>query len=358
MLRVEMDDGLEAEHRLPAGLHRSDVHAPGYRRVARERGFVYMDPAGGEVLDPEELHRIKALAIPPAWHDVWISPDPLGHVQAMGRDARGRRQYRYHALWRAERDAEKFGHMLSFAQALPRVRGVGDEHLARRYLDRERVSACAIRVTELGLFRIGTERYAREDHTYGVASLERRHVSFRAGAAVFDYVAKHGRRRTVHIEDPAAVRTLRSLQRTLVELSELFVYRVGRGWRHLTSGEMVGYLRSYGGGHFMVKEFRTWNATLLAALALSGAGSTDSLRTRRRAVVAAVREAAAWLGDTPAVARASYIDPAVIELYESTGSVGGLGPSPVQLPAHPDAEREVLHALLEQHASRGAHLGE
>jgi DNA topoisomerase IB len=353
-----MDDGLYAGHGLPAGLHRSDVHVPGIRRVARDRSFAYIDPVGGEIVDPEVLNRIKALAIPPAWHDVWISPDPLGHIQAMGRDSRGRRQYRYHALWRAERDAEKFGHMLLFAQALPRVRGVADEHLARRYLDRERVSACAIRVTELGLFRIGTERYAREDHTYGVASLERQHVSFRAGAAVFDYVAKHGRRRTVSIADPAAVHTLRALQRAFVDVSQLFVYRVGRGWRRLTSGELVSYLRTYAGGHFMVKEFRTWNATLLAALALSGAGSTDSLRTRRRAVVGAVREASAWLGDTPAVARASYIDPAVIELYESTGSVGGLGPSPVQLPAHPDAEREVLHALLEQHASRGERLGE
>jgi DNA topoisomerase-1 len=186
------DDGLDGNHKLPAGLHRSDVHLPGYRRVAREGGFVYIDPAGAEVRDPAELRRIKELAIPPAWHDVWIALDPLGHIQAMGRDSRGRRQYRYHPLWRAERDAEKFGHMLLFAQALPRVRGVGDEHLARRVLDRERVSACAIRVTELGLFRVGNERYAREDHTYGVASLERRHVSFLADEAVFDYVAKHG----------------------------------------------------------------------------------------------------------------------------------------------------------------------
>jgi DNA topoisomerase IB len=142
---------------------------------------------------------------------------------------------------------------------------------------------------------------------------------------------------------------LRALERALVEVSQLFVYQVGESWRHLTTSELVSYLRSHGGGHFTVKEFRTWNATLLAALALSGAAPADSLRTRRRAVVAAVHEAAAWLGDTPTVARASYIDPAVIELYETTGAVGGLGPAAVRLPAQPDAEREVLRALLDHH---------
>jgi DNA topoisomerase I len=301
------------------------------------------------VLDAGELRRIQELAIPPAWHDVWISPDPLGHIQATGLDGRGRRQYRYHPSWRAERDAEKFGHMLSFARALPGVRAAGDEHLARRALDRERVSACAIRVTELGLFRIGSERYAREDHTYGVASLERRHLRFRAGEAVFDYVAKEGRRRTVRIADPAAVHTLRSLERMPAGTPQLFVFRAGDGWARLTTGELADYLRAHAGGHFTVKEFRTWNATLLAALALSGAAPTDSLRARRRAAVAAVRAAAAWLGDTPAVARASYVDPAVIELYECTGSVGGLEAVPVRLPAPADAERAVLDVLLSRH---------
>jgi DNA topoisomerase-1 len=344
-----MDDGLDIARRLPAGLVRSDVHGPGIRRVAVDGGFAYRDPDGAGVTAPDELRRIRELAIPPAWSDVWIAPDPLGHVQATGVDGRGRRQYRYHALWRAERDAEKFAHMLRFARALPALRGAGDEHLARRALDRERVAACAVRITELGLFRIGSERYARDDHTYGVSSLERRHLRFRAGEAVFDYVAKEGRRRTVRIGDAAAVRTLRALERAPAGLPQLFVFQAGEQWRHLSTGELTAYLRDHAGTDYTVKEFRTWNATLLAALALSGVPATDSLRARRRAASAAVREVAAWLGDTAAVARASYIDPAVVELYETTGAVGDVGPAPARLPADPAAEREVLETLLALH---------
>jgi DNA topoisomerase I len=351
-----LDDGLDRGHRLPDGLRRSDVHGPGYRRERRDSVFAYRDAAGAELTDPDALRRIQALAIPPAWRDVWIAPDPFGHIQATGVDARGRLQYRYHARWRASRDAEKFSHMLAFAQALPGLRAAAEVHLARRALDRSRVAACAARVTELGLFRIGSERYAREDHTYGVSSLERRHLRFRAGEAVFDYVAKAGKRRTVRIADPAVVRTLRALERAPAELPHLFVFQSGAGWRRLTTEELAAYVHEEAGGHFTVKEFRTWNATLLAALALSGAPRTDSLRARRRNTVAAVRDVAAWLGDTTAVARASYVDPMVFEAYETTGEVGGLAPSPVRLPADPDAERVVLRTLLGLHEAGAAAL--
>jgi len=349
-----LDDGLDRGHRLPEGLLRSDVHGPGYRREPRDGGFAYRDASGAEVTDPDALARIRALAIPPAWRDVWIAPDPFGHIQATGVDARGRLQYRYHALWRAERDDEKFEHMLAFAQALPSLRSAAEEHLAHHPLDRARVAACASRVTELGLFRIGSERYAREDHTYGVTSLERRHLRFRADEAVFDYVAKAGKRRTVRIADPAVVRTLRALERSSADLPQLFVFHSGPSWRHLTTEELAAYLQEQAGGHFTVKEFRTWNATLLAALALSGAPRTDSLRARRRSAVAAVRDVAAWLGDTTTVARASYVDPMVFEVFETTGAVGGLAPSPCRLPADPDAEREVLRTLLALHQARKA----
>jgi DNA topoisomerase IB len=354
------DDGLERGHRLPEGLCRSDVHGPGYRREARDGGFANLDASGAELVDPETLARIRSLTIPPAWRDVWIAPDPAGHIQATGVDARGRLQYRYHALWRAERDAEKFEHMLLFAQALPGLREAAERDLAGHALDRPRVAACAARVTELGLFRIGSERYAREDHTYGVSSLERRHLRFRAGEAVFDYVAKASKRRTVRIGDAAVVRTLRALERVPADLPQLFVFEMGTGgggWRHLTTEELGAYLHEQAGGHFTVKEFRTWNATLLAALALSGAPRTDSLRARRRNAVAAVRDVAGWLGDTTTVARASYVDPMVLEVYETTGEVGGLAPSPCRLPADPDAEREVLQTLLAHHRARAAATG-
>jgi DNA topoisomerase IB len=355
------DDGLQRGHRLPEGLRRSDVHGPGYRREARDGGFAYVDASGADIVDPETLARIGALAIPPAWRDVWIAPDASGHIQATGVDVRGRLQYRYHALWRAERDAEKFEHMLVFAQALPGLRAAAQRHLAGHALDRARVAACAARVTELGLFRIGSERYAREDHTYGVSSLERRHLRFRAGEAVFDYVAKASKRRTVRIADPAVVRTLRALERAPAELPQLFVFLVGAvgagGWRHLTTEELGAYVHEQAGGHFTVKEFRTWNATLLAALALSGAPRTDSLRARRRNTAAAVRDVAVWLGDTTTVARASYVDPMVFEVYETTGEVGGLAPSPCRLPADPDAEREVLQTLLSHHRARAERTG-
>jgi DNA topoisomerase IB len=348
-----VDDGLETDHQLPAGLRRSDVHGPGYQRIPADEGFEFFDQNGIAITSQADLNRIRGLAIPPAWQDVWISPDPAGHIQATGVDARGRRQYRYHPLWRAERDTVKFGHMLRFAAALPAFRTAALEHLGRRELDRERVSACALRVTELGLFRIGSERYAQEDHTYGVASLERRHVSFSRGEAIFDYVAKESKHRTIRIADAPSVHTLRALHRASSDLPQLFVYQAAARWEHVTTGKLTGYLHVHAGSEFTVKEFRTWNATLLAALALSNAPVADSLRARRRASVAAVRHAAEWLGDTPAVARASYIDPAVLELFECTGSVGHLAPSPAALPADPDAEHEVLRVLQDLHAPAG-----
>jgi DNA topoisomerase IB len=174
---ADLDDGLGRGHELPPGLRRTDLHGPGYGRRRSPGGdFAYTDLAGTPLSGAPELERVRRLAIPPAWRDVWISPDAAGHIQAIGVDARGRRQYRYHPLWRAERDAEKFDHMLRFAQELPQLREACRVALVAPHLDHERVCACAVRVTELGLFRIGSERYAREDHTYGVTSLEKRHV--------------------------------------------------------------------------------------------------------------------------------------------------------------------------------------
>ena len=188
-----------------AGLSRSDPRSPGISRVRVAGGFGYRDPAGADITDPATLQRIRALALPPAWQSVWISPDPRGHIQATGVDSRGRTQYRYHQLWREQRDAQKFEHMLRFAGALPALRAATVHDLDRRRLDRDRVAASAVRLIDLGLFRLGGERYAELDHHYGVATLQKRHVTVKRDGAVFDYIAKEGKERAITVTDRAVL---------------------------------------------------------------------------------------------------------------------------------------------------------
>src|SRR5208282_2468704 len=210
MRAVVLDGGWPAPSAVP-GLTRSDPRGPGITRVRRGDGFGYRDPSGAEVTDAGTLRRIRGLALPPAWTGVWISPDPLGHIQATGVDSRGRTQYRYHQLWREQRDAQKFAHMLRFAAALPALRAATLQDLSRRALDRGRVVASAVRLIDLGLFRLGGERYAELDHHYGAATLEKRHVNVRRDGIVFDYVAKEGKRRAITVTDRAVLSTLRML---------------------------------------------------------------------------------------------------------------------------------------------------
>src|SRR5215467_6064599 len=184
-----------------AGLVRSDLRGPGITRVPGRGGFRYIDLSGADITNDDTLQRIRALRIPPAWKDVWISPNPLGHIQATGVDSRGRTQYRYHQLWREQRDAQKFEHMLQFAGVLPALRAAALDDLSRRGLHRRRVTASAVRLIDLGLFRIGGERYAELDHHYGVATLEKRHVKIKRDGAVFDYLAKEGKRRAIMVSD-------------------------------------------------------------------------------------------------------------------------------------------------------------
>jgi DNA topoisomerase I len=290
-----------------AGLTRSDPHRPGISRVRASGGFAYRDPVGADVADPATLARIRALTLPPAWRDVWISPDPLGHIQATGVDSRGRTQYRYHEQWREQRDAQKFEHMLRFAGALPALRTAAVHDLRRRQLDRDRVTAGAVRLIDLGLFRIGGERYAELDHHYGVATLEKRHVTVRRDGAVFDYIAKEGKRREITIADRAVLSTLRLLAASDNGLDALFCWQNLDGWHQLHSHDVSAYIAARSGGHFTAKEFRTWNATVLMALHLAGAGPAASARAATRTITAGVRAVAQWLGDTPTVARNSYI---------------------------------------------------
>jgi len=327
------------------GLTRSDPRSPGITRVRAGDGFGYRDPSGADISDPATLLRIRALALPPAWTAVWISPDPLGHIQATGVDSRGRTQYRYHQLWREQRDVQKFAHMLRFADTLPALRTATLHDLSRRALDRGRVVASAVRLIDLGLFRIGGERYAELDHHYGAATLEKRHVSLRRDGIVFDYVAKEGKRRAITVTDPAVRSTVRTLVRTDNGLDALFSWPEGDTWRPLHSHDVNAYIADNAGGHFTAKEFRTWNATVLMALLLANAGPSATSRRARSAIIASIRGVADWLGDTPAVARASYVDPRLIRRYESDGRLATIPVLPPELPASPDAEGAVA-ALL------------
>jgi DNA topoisomerase I len=330
-----------------AGLTRSDPHGPGITRERVSGGFRYRDPSGAEVTSPEILHRISALGIPPAWKDVWISPDPVGHIQATGVDSRGRTQYRYHQVWREQRDAQKFAHMLRFADALPTLRSAAARDLGRRHLDRDRVTAAAVRLIDLGLFRIGGEKYAELDHHYGATTLQKHDVTVTRDGVAFDYIAKEGKRRTITVTDAAVRSVVRALVSSDSTSDSLFSFQEGDAWRPLRSHQVSSYIAIRAGGHFTAKEFRTWNATVLMALLLANADPAPTERSRKRAIVAAVRGVADWLGDTPAVARASYIDPRVISRYSSDGQLATIPRLPAALPATAEAELSVAALLAD-----------
>jgi DNA topoisomerase-1 len=327
------------------GLVRSDLRGPGITRERSRGGFAYRDPSGAVVTRAETLLRIGALAIPPAWQDVWISPDPFGHIQATGVDSRGRTQYRYHQLWREQRDAQKFMHMLRFASALPALRTATLHDLRRRGLDRDRVVAGAVRLIDLGLFRIGGEKYAELDHHYGATTLEKRHVTVTRDGMLFDYIAKEGKHRAITVRDAVVLPTVRALARSDNGLDTLFCYTRGDAWHVLHSRDVSNYIAARAGAHFTAKEFRTWNATVLMALILANAGPSPTERSRRSVIAASFREVAAWLGDTPAVARSSYVDPRLVSRYESEGELSAIPALPTVLPAPAEAEIAVA-ALL------------
>jgi DNA topoisomerase I len=328
------------------GLIRSDPHGPGFSRVRGQAGFGYLDPSGAEITDAGTLDRLRALRIPPAWTDVWISADPLGHIQATGMDTKGRTQYLYHQLWRDQRDVQKFAHMLRFATALPGLRDATLHDLTRRGLYRDRVAAGAVRLIDLGLFRVGGEKYAELDHHYGATTLEKRHVRVTRDGIKFDYVAKAGKERSIVVRDRMVLPVVRSLAHQDTGLDALFVYQQGDGWHTLHSQQVNEYIAGRAGGHFTAKEFRTWNATLLMALTLANAAPSTADH-RKRVVTASVREVARWLGDTPAVARGSYIDPRLIARYESTGELPAIPAVPPSLPAPAEAEQAVAALLRE-----------
>jgi DNA topoisomerase IB len=299
-----------------------DCNGPGMRRRGAGKGFSYLDEDGERITDADVIDRIRSLAIPPAWDDVWICSDPNGHIQATGVDAKGRRQYRYHDEWRAARDREKHDRILRFAKRLPILREQVAADIALPGMPRERVLACAVRLLELGFFRVGGEAYAEENDTYGLATLRKEHVRVRADALEFDYEAKSGQQRFCQVVDPevrAAVVTLR--RRRSPKDAELLAYKEGREWIDLRSEDINDYIQSHIGDDFTAKDFRTWVGTVLAAAGLAEHEAPASETEAKRAVAGVVKDVAEHLGNTPAVARSAYIDPRVVERFEADDTV-------------------------------------
>jgi DNA topoisomerase IB len=303
-------------------LRRSDVHGPGYRRRRAGRGFAYYDEVGVLIKD-DRLDRIRGLAIPPAWRDVWICPWPNGHIQAIGVDAAGRRQYRYHDAWRTRRDAEKHERVLEIAQQLPDVRDAVAAALRTRGLNRERVLATAVRLLDIGAFRIGSEQYAEENGTFGLATLRREHVHVRGERTFYSYTAKGGLDREVEITDrPTATVVRQLLERPADAGEDLLAYQLDDGdWRDVTSDEINAYLKEISDAEITAKDFRTWTATVLMAAALAEQPAPTSRTARKKAVRAAYLRVSEQLGNTPAVCRSSYVDPRVVDRYEQGETV-------------------------------------
>ncbi len=311
-------------------LRRVRPSSAGISRQRRGRGFSYADASGGRVTDPETLERIRSLAIPPAWQDVWICPLPNGHIQAVGTDAAGRRQYRYHDEWRRVRDAEKHDRVLQLGRRLPQVRAEVTEQLDGKGLTRERVLAAAVRMLDIGVFRVGSEEYAPsdgeddEEGSFGLATVRREHVRLRRGAVEFRYRAKGGADRAIALRDAQLHRVVGSLLRRRGGGEELLAYRDGRGWHDVRSADVNARIKELAGSDFTAKDLRTWNATVLAAAVFAGAaadGVPTSQRDRARVVNTVLDEVAEHLGNTRAVARASYVDPRVVERFEEGRTV-------------------------------------
>lgn len=297
-------------------LRRVSPTSPGLHRVRHGSSFGYQDAGGQRVIDPATLKRIKALVIPPAWQDVWICPVASGHIQATGVDAAGRRQYRYHDDWRLTRDLEKHERVLDFAAVLPSVREHVATDLATDGLTRARVLACAIRLLDLGFFRIGSEQYAARNQTFGLATMLKEHVTVSKGVVTFDYIAKSGKHRLTSLVEPEVGAVVQALKRRRGGGDGLLAYRDGQSWLQVRSSDINAHLHLVSGGDFTAKDFRTWNATVLASVGLAVSTDAQSVTARKRAVTRVVKEVAHYLGNTPAVCRASYIDPRVIDLYD------------------------------------------
>jgi DNA topoisomerase-1 len=287
---------------------------PGITRRRSGKGFTYTDPKGERLTDAGELARIKALAIPPAWTDVWISPYANGHIQATGRDEKGRKQYRYHERWREVRDETKYGRMIEFGRALPKIREQVDKDLAKKALSRERVLATLVRLLETTFIRIGNEEYARTNKSFGLTTMRCRHINVRGNKVQFKFRGKSGKHHAITVDDPRLARVIKRCQE--LPGQELFGYIDEQGQRcTVTSDDVNRYLHEITGQHFTAKDFRTWGGTVLAAISLQAKDSAEKATQARKNVVAAIQEVSERLGNTPAICRKSYVHPSVINSY-------------------------------------------
>jgi DNA topoisomerase I len=299
-----------------AGLRYVSDDRPGIRRKKRGKGFTYVDPQGQTVRDPKVLERIAKLAIPPAWTDVWICTQANAHLQATGRDARGRKQYRYHPEWRTVRDETKFGKMIVFGEALPQIRARADEDLSRRGLPREKVLAAVVKLLETTLIRVGNREYVKQNNSFGLTTLRDRHVEIEGSRLRFEFRGKSGKEHSVEIQDRRLARVVKQCRD--LPGQTLFQYLDDDGVRQsITSEDVNGYLREITGQDFTAKDFRTWGGTVLALSALLEIGACESEKEASRAVVQVVKQVAGGLGNRPAICRKYYIHPLVIDTFVS-----------------------------------------
>ena len=324
-------------------LRRVSASMPGWARVRHGRGFRYLDESG-TTLETVDIDRCKKLVIPPAWTDVWICPIENGHLQAVGTDDAGRRQYLYHPDWRTRRDAEKFVHMEQFARSLIRHRLTARRDLGGE-LDLTTVSAAAFSLLDLGMFRIGSDRYTEENESYGLTTLEKEHVTRNGRGLTFSYTAKSGQEVEVTVRDDRVGALLDRLLRRRSGGDRLLAFKEGRRWRNLDADDVNAYVKDVLGDDFSAKDFRTWRGTVIAAHALAKSDAS-SKTARKRSVAEAMREVGDHLGNTATVARGSYVDPRVVDLFNDgiTVAAGNRSIAP-GAPVSRTLERQVLRLL-------------
>ncbi|HRO15421.1 MAG TPA: DNA topoisomerase IB [Paracoccus sp. (in: a-proteobacteria)] len=336
-----------------AGLVYVSDTEPGITRRRAGKGFSFRAPDGQAIRDKDEVARLKSLAIPPAWADVWICPDPNGHIQATGRDARGRKQYRYHPRFREIRDSTKYEHMLEFAAVLPAIRARVDADMARRGMQREKVLATVVHLLETTMIRIGNADYAKQNRSHGLTTLRDRHVTFDGSEVRFRFKGKSGKDWDLGLRDRRVARIVRQSQD--LPGQHLFQYLDGDGIRReVTSGDVNAYLREITGIDVTAKDFRTWTGTVLAALALAEYEKADSQAAAKRNVREAIERVAARLGNTPTICRKCYVHPQVIDSYladELPADLGGSIEDELDAPGLRPEERRVLNFLQERLAA-------